>query len=252
MRIIVTEDYEGLSIETARIIAGQLALIPRSVLGLATGGTPLGTYQKLIDYHHQHHLDFSQATSFNLDEYVGVATDNPHSYHAYMFKNLFDAINIHRKNIHIPNGMAGDLERECAAYETAIENAGGIDLQLLGIGNNGHIGFNEPDLSFEAITHVVKLDDQTIRANARFFSRPEEVPQYAVSMGIKTIMRARTILLLANGSGKADVIHQALFGEISPRIPASILQLHPNVIVVLEQDAATKLPKTYPNKFLLF
>lgn len=252
MRIIVTEDYQSLSIEAARIIAGQLTLIPRSVLGLATGGTPLGTYQQLVDYHRRHQLDFAQATTFNLDEYVGVAEDNPHSYHAYMFTNLFNAINIHRKNIHIPNGMAADLERECAAYEQAIENAGGIDLQLLGIGNNGHIGFNEPDISFEATTHMVKLDEQTIQANARFFNRPEDVPQYAISMGIKTIMRARTILLLANGSGKANVIEQALFGEISPRVPASILQLHPNVIVVLEREAAAKLPKTYPSQFPLF
>jgi glucosamine-6-phosphate deaminase len=241
MRIIIGKDYEEMSKQAANIIAGQLFLNPRSVLGLATGSTPLLIYRMLVERHQKDGLDFSRVTSFNLDEYVGLEADNPHSYQYYMFTNFFDSVNMNRQNVHIPCGNTPDLKAECAAYDAAIAKAGGIDLQLLGIGNNGHIGFNEPDLSFEATTHVVQLDAQTIQANSRFFSNPEAVPRYAISMGVKTIMGSRIIMLLANGSAKADVVDKALYGEITPSVPASILQLHPNLIVVLDREAAQKI-----------
>lgn len=242
MRIIISKDYEEMSKQAANLIASQVFLSPRSVLGLATGSTPLLTYRKLIEYYHRDGLNFNKVISFNLDEYIGLAAEDFNSYHYYMFHNFFEVININRRNIHIPNGMATDLQAECSSYESAITKAGGIDLQLLGIGNNGHIGFNEPDFGFEAMTHVVQLDAETIQANSRFFSNNEAIPSSAISMGIKTIMSARIILLLVNGAGKADVVAEALYGKITPQVPASILQLHPNVIVVLDQEAAQKLP----------
>ncbi|EGO63938.1 glucosamine-6-phosphate deaminase [Acetonema longum] len=242
MRIIIAKNYEELSKQAANLIASQIFLNPRSVLGLATGSTPLMTYAKLIERYHQDGLDFSQITTFNLDEYVGLPKNDPQSYHYYMRTHFFQAVNLKEQRIHIPDGMAPDLEVECAQYEAAIERAGGIDLQLLGIGNNGHIGFNEPDFSFEATTHVVELDNETIQANSRFFQSPEAVPRRAISMGIKTIMRSRIIVLLASGQNKAAVVAKALYGEITPAVPASILQLHPNVIVVVDQEAAQHLP----------
>jgi glucosamine-6-phosphate deaminase len=240
MRIIIGTDYEEMSKQAANIIAGQLFLNPRSVLGLATGSTPLLTYRMLAERYQVEGLDFSMVTSFNLDEYVGLMENDPHSYRYYMFTNFFNLVNIKRQNVHIPNGTAPDLKAECAVYDAAISKAGGIDLQLLGIGNNGHIGFNEPGISFEARTHVVQLDAETIQANSRFFNNTGAVPRYAISMGIKNIMRSRTIVLLASGSGKAEVVARALYGEITPAVPASILQLHPNLIVILDREAVRK------------
>jgi glucosamine-6-phosphate deaminase len=241
MRIIIENDYEEMSKQAAHIIASQLYLKPNSVLGLATGSTPLLTYRFLAKYHHLDNLDFSGVTSFNLDEYAGIGADDPQSYHYYMLTNFFNSINIAPKHIHIPDGMAPDLDAECNAYDQAIHQLGPIDLQILGIGNNGHIGFNEPDPSFGATTHVVRLDDATIQANSRFFSNIEKVPHYAITMGIKTIMNSRLVLLLADGLNKAEIIAKALYGDITPSVPASVLQFHPNLIVILDREAARQL-----------
>lgn len=237
-----------MSARAARIMAGQVYLKPNSVLGLATGSTPLLMYKELIRVHREVGLDFSEIVSFNLDEYLDLPKEDEQSYYYYMFRHFFDHINIDKENVHIPDGMAREVERECLEYDRRIQAAGGIDLQVLGIGNNGHIGFNEPDIKFEATTHKVKLDEETIQANARFFANIEEVPRFAISMGIKTIMHAKKILLLVSGAGKAEVIYQALYGGITPEIPASILQLHQDVTVIVEESAALFLKNKQPLK----
>ena len=242
MRIIVTKAYEEMSMEATKIVAGQMYLKPESVLGLATGSTPLQMYKQLIAVHETVGLDFSRARSFNLDEYIGLDPENPQSYHYFMQQNFFSRINIKPENIYIPNGMAEDIEAEGKYYDSLIDQMGGIDLQVLGIGQNAHIGFNEPDVKFEATTHKVKLDEETIQANARFFADAEEVPRYAISMGIKTIMLARKVILLANGRNKAEAVCKAVCGSVSPAAPASILQLHRDVTVIVDQEAAAKLP----------
>ncbi|HWR39805.1 MAG TPA: glucosamine-6-phosphate deaminase [Patescibacteria group bacterium] len=243
MRIVIVKSYEEMSSRAARIVAGQIYLKPDSVLGLATGSTPLLMYQELIRVHKEIGLDFSEATTFNLDEYLDLEPDNPHSYHYYMFQNFFNHINIRRENIHIPCGQPDDIARECERYDAQIHQVGGIDLQILGIGSNGHIGFNEPDIKFEATTHKVKLDEETIAANSRFFSTTAEVPRYAISMGIKTIMHAKKVLLLANGTAKAEAIYRTIYDGITPEIPASILQLHQDVSIIVEEKAARLLPE---------
>ncbi len=241
MRLIVVKDYEELSAAAARFMAGQIFFKPNSVLGLATGSTPLGMYRQLVLLHQKIGLDFSQIQSFNLDEYIGLAEDDENSYHYFMEENLFRHINIKRENIHIPDGNARDIDAECRAYDERIERSGGIDLQVLGIGNNAHIGFNEPDIKFEATTHRVELDDETLEANARFFSSIYEVPRFAISMGIKTIMHAQKVLLLANGRNKAEAIRRTVKGAIRPDAPASILQLHRDVTLILDEAAAERL-----------
>lgn len=243
MRIIVTESYEEMSTAAARIVAGQLYLKPNSVLGLATGSTPLLMYQKLVQVHEQIGLDFSEAISFNLDEYLGLEPENPQSYHYFMHENFFDKINIKPENIFIPNGKPDNLDKECEHYDKLIESKGGIDLQILGVGQNAHIGFNEPDIKFEATTHKVKLDEETIEANARFFSDRKDVPRYAISMGIKTIMLAKKVILLANGKNKAEAIYKAIYGGVRPDAPASILQLHQDVLIIVDKEAAALLPE---------
>ncbi len=243
MRIIVTESYEEMSTAAARIVAGQLYLKPNSVLGLATGSTPLLMYQKLVQVHEQIGLDFSEAISFNLDEYLGLEPENPQSYHYFMHENFFDKINIKPENIFIPNGKPDNLDKECKHYDKLIESKGGIDLQILGVGQNAHIGFNEPDIKFEATTHKVKLDEETIEANARFFSDRKDVPRYAISMGIKTIMLAKKVILLANGKNKAEAIYKAIYGGVRPDAPASILQLHQDVLIIVDKEAAALLPE---------
>lgn len=242
MRIIVTETYEKLSQEAAKIVAGQIYLKPDSVLGLATGSTPLEMYGNLVAVHETIGLDFSQVTTFNLDEYIGMPAENPQSYHYFMQHNFFQYINIKQENIHIPDGMAEDIPAECTLYDRLIEEAGGLDLQVLGIGRNAHIGFNEPDIKFEATTHKVRLDDETIEANARFFESESDVPRYAISMGIKNIMLAEKVVLLANGAGKAEAVRAAVCGSISPQAPASILQLHRDVTFIVDRPAAALLP----------
>lgn len=244
MRIVLSDTYRDMSRKAAYIVASQIILNPRSVLGLATGETPLGLYRMLISMYWAGDLDFSGITTFNLDEYQGLSEESPYSYHYYMKKSFFQHVNMKGDQWHIPRGTAENVEEECRLYDEAIEKAGGIDLQILGLGVDGHIGFNEPDGKFERGTHLVELQKSTIRANARFFPSPEEVPRFALSMGIKTIMKSKKILLLASGLSKADAIHEALRGEVIPELPASILQLHPDVTCILDRDAASRLEKS--------
>ncbi|SDK68427.1 glucosamine-6-phosphate deaminase [Natronincola ferrireducens] len=241
MKIIVVNDYEEMSRKAANIVASQIILKPNSVLGLATGDTPLGMYKNLTRFYQEGDVDFTDVKTFNLDEYYGLDKSNPQSYYFYMMENFFKHINIQQQNIHLPNGMAENIEKECVQYEKNIELAGGIDLQILGIGGNGHIGFNEPDLKFEAITHLVELDENTVKANSRFFKSLDEVPTKAISMGIKTIMGARNILLLASGRTKAEIIYKAIKGKITSEVPASILQLHPQITFIIDKEAASYL-----------
>ncbi|BEP29734.1 glucosamine-6-phosphate deaminase [Helicovermis profundi] len=241
MRIIVAKNYEELSTKAAHLIAGQLIMNPETRLGLATGATPIGTYKVLVKMYNDGLIDFKKIVSFNLDEYYGIDSENAQSYYYFMNKNLFEKVNIDKNNINIPNGMCEDIEKECNDYEAKIRGKGGIDLQLLGIGRNGHIGFNEPDLKFEAMTHLVDLDDDTIDANSRFFDSIDEVPKKAISMGIKTIMHSKKIVLIASGIDKADTVYDMIFGPINPNLPASALQLHKDVTVILDEDAARKI-----------
>lgn len=238
MRIIIAKDYTDMSEKAASMVAAQILLKPNSVLGLATGSTPLQMYRELIRRYKVGELDFEEITTFNLDEYIGLGKSNINSYNHYMYDNFFRHINISLGNVNIPDGMAIDIERECKDYENRIQERGGIDLQVLGIGNNGHIGFNEPNLKFEATTHLVELDEGTINANSRFFNAIEDVPKQAISMGIKTIMQSRKILLLASGKSKAEAIYKAIYDGITPEVPASILQLHPDVTIIVDRDAA--------------
>lgn len=232
MKIIQAKSYQDMSRKAANIISAQVILKPNCVLGLATGATPIGTYQQLIDWYRKDDIDFSRVTTFNLDEYVGLSPDDPQSYHAYMREIFFDHVNLQKNAVHLPDGMADDLPAACAHYDAAIASHGGIDLQLLGIGTNGHIAFNEPGEAFEKDTHIVSLDPSTLRANRRFFASPEEMPRQAITMGIRMIMQAKRILLLADGEGKRDILNKALYGPISAQIPASILQLHPDLTVI--------------------
>ena len=243
MQIYRAKDYEDMSRKAANIIASQVVLKPDCVLGLATGSTPIGAYKNLVEKYEQGDLDFSQVTTVNLDEYKGLPRENDQSYYYFMHKHLFDHVNIKPENIHIPNGNPENLEEECKKYDKLIEAKGGIDLQVLGIGQNAHIGFNEPDIKFEATTHKVKLDEETIKANSRFFENEEDVPKYAISMGIKTIMLAKKIILLASGKNKAEAIYKAVYGSVRPDAPASILQLHQDVVVIVDKDAASLLPE---------
>ncbi len=240
MNVIVVTNYARMSEEAAKIVRAQILKKARSVLGLATGSSPLGLYSLLAEYHRLG-LDFSRLTTFNLDEYIGLAGDHPASYRRYMQEHLFSKVNLHPEKTLVPNGMAPDLEQECLRYEELIKRCGGIDLQVLGIGVNGHIGFNEPGTAFGSRTQVVNLTESTIRANSRFFSSEREVPTQAVSMGIKSIMQARSIVLLANGGRKAAAVAAAVNGPVSEDMPASVLQLHPAVTFVLDQAAASKL-----------
>ncbi|URZ09744.1 Glucosamine-6-phosphate deaminase 1 [Clostridium felsineum] len=214
MKIVTVDDYSEMSKFAAKIVASQVILKDNSVLGLATGDTPLQMYRELINLYNEEELDFSKITTFNLDEYYGISEDNPHSYHYYMKNNFFKFINIADSNINILDGKTKDIERECKAYDNKIAAAGGIDLQVLGIGVNGHIGFNEPDVNFEAETHLVKLDEKTVESNARFFASKEDVPTSALSMGIKTIMQSKKILLLASGPKKAEAVFKMLKEDV--------------------------------------
>ena len=242
MRIIHATDYEDMSRKAANIIAAQVVMDPACVLGLATGSTPIGTYQNLIKAYEAGDLDFSQVSTYNLDEYRGLSHDDPQSYHYFMKENLFDHINIDQANTHVPDGSDPDAEAACSEYDRIVEEAGYPDLQLLGIGNNGHIGFNEPNEAFELGTHCVDLKEETIEANKRFFDGNEDlVPKQAYTMGIKTIMQARKVLMVANGKGKADIVKKAFFGPVTPEVPASILQMHPDFTLVLDAEAASKL-----------
>ena len=241
MRILSSRDYDQMSRRAAYVVAGQVLSKPRSVLGLATGETPLGLYRELVRFFQEGDLDFSDVVTFNLDEYLGLPRHDPHSYAWYMEEHLFRFVNVAPERRHIPDGTAADPGAECLRYERTLEAAGGGDLQILGLGRDGHIGFNEPDVKFEKGTHVVELAESTIQANARFFPSPDQVPTRALSMGIKTIMSAKRILLLASGKEKADAIAAAVRGPVTPDLPASVLQLHPDATFVVDAAAASNL-----------
>ena len=236
MKFITVDSYEKLSRLAADIIAAQVILKPNCVLGLATGSSPLGTYANLADKCAKGELDFSSVTSVNLDEYVGLTKDDDQSYRYFMDTNLFSHINILPEKTHVPNGCAEDLAKEGERYDALIASLGGIDLQLLGIGLDGHIGFNEPDDCFTKETHAVTLDPSTIEANARFFASKEDVPTEAITMGMMSIMQAKKVLLIANGKNKKDIVDKAFTGPITPEVPASILQLHPDVTVIYSEN----------------
>lgn len=236
MNYIEVENYEELSRKAAAIIAAQVISKPESVLGLATGSSPLGTYDCLVKAYENKDLDFSKVTSVNLDEYVGLTGDNDQSYRYFMDTNLFSKINIRKECTFVPNGCAENVDKECRGYDARIESLGGIDIQLLGIGLDGHIGFNEPDDVFIKETHLVDLDPSTIEANARFFESADDVPRKAVTMGMGGIMNAKKVLLIANGKNKEEIIKKAFFGPITPQVPASILQLHPDVTVIYSKN----------------
>ncbi len=231
MRILETKNYEEMSALAADIIGAQVLLKPRCVLGLATGSSPIGTYQKLIEAYRQGRLDFSQVRTVNLDEYCGLTGDNPQSYRYFMDHQLFSQVNIPRENTFLPDGMAQDMEEESRRYEALVASLGGVDLQLLGIGHNGHIGFNEPTDSFPPTVHQVELTESTIQANSRLFDRIEDVPTQAITMGVGTILKADKILLIA-GADKKSIVEEALYGKVTPQVPASVLQLHRDVTVI--------------------
>lgn len=241
MRIIVTEDYQSMSRKAANILSAQIVLKPDSVLGLATGSSPIGMYKELIARYEKGDLDFSKIKSVNLDEYVGLAPTHDQSYRYFMQTNLFDHVNIEPANTNVPNGLAADPAAECKRYNDVIHSMGGIDIQVLGLGHNGHIGFNEPSDVFELETHVVDLQERTIDANARFFASREEVPRQAMTMGIQSIMLARQILVVVSGADKADAVKASFAGPVTPKVPGSVLQLHPNVVLVGDKAALSKL-----------
>lgn len=237
MKVIKVKNYDEMSKKAASILAAQIIEKPDSVLGLATGSTPEGTYKYLVEWYNQGILDFSEIKTVNLDEYKGISKDNDQSYYYYMNHNLFQHVNIKPENTHIPNGECEDAEKNCAEYEALIRELGGADIQLLGIGRNGHIGFNEPGDTFKETTHCVTLTESTIEANKRFFEKEEDVPRQAYSQGIGTIMSAKKILLVASGEDKAEAVYQMIYGDISPKVQATVLRLHQDVIVIADEAA---------------
>lgn len=241
MKIIRARDYTDMSRKAANIISAQIIMKPAAVIGLATGGTPKGIYAQLIEWYKKGDLDFSETTVINLDEYRGLSSEHKQSYSYFMHENLIDHINLKTENFNIPDGSNLDTESVCSEYEKLIHRAGGIDLQLLGIGHDGHIGFNEPGAAFELETHCVDLTESTIDANMRFFESRDDVPKQAYTMGIKSIMQSRKVLMAASGKDKAEIIKKAFFGSVTPEVPASILQMHPDFILVGDEDALTEI-----------
>ena len=235
MNFITVPTYEELSRKGAALIAAQILMKPNCTLGLATGSSPVGIYRELIRQYENGDLDFSKVSSINLDEYEGLSGTHEQSYRYFMQDNLFNHVNIDPANTFVPNGCAADLDSECAEYDARMTRMGGIDLQLLGIGLDGHIGFNEPGDTFVKETHVIDLHESTIAANARFFASENDVPRRAVTMGMGGIMQAKKILLIANGQAKKDIVQKAFFGPITPQVPASLLQLHPDVTVIFSE-----------------
>ena len=240
MIIYAGKDYNDVSRKAANIMSAQIIMKPDSVIGLSTDSKTVGMYKQLVEWYKKGDLDFAKVTSVNLDEYKGLSGDNDQSYRYFMNTNLFDHVNIDKTKTYVPNGLEEDSEKACTDYNAIIRSVGGVDMQLLGIGGNGHIGFNEPGEAFEKETHCVNLTESTIKANARFFASMDEVPKQAYTMGIKSIMSAKKILLIATGEAKADALYKSLYGPITPNVPASILQLHPDVTVVAD-EAALKL-----------
>lgn len=241
MKVYRAKDYEDMSRKAANIIAAEVILKPDCVLGLATGSTPIGTYKNLIQSYENGDLDFSGITSVNLDEYKGLGPDHDQSYRYFMNHNLFDHINIDKSRTYVPNGLEADADKACTEYNKIIASVGGIDLQLLGLGHNGHIGFNEPADEFEKETHCVNLTESTIEANKRFFASEADVPRQAYTMGIKTIMQARKVLVVVSGSDKADILAKVVNGPVTPAVPASILQMHNDAIIVADEAALSKM-----------
>lgn len=237
MKIIRAKDYQDMSRKAANIISAQIIVKPDSVLGLATGSTPIGTYKQLVEWYEKGDLDFSEVTSVNLDEYKGLTRENDQSYYYFMNENLFSHVNIDKSRTHLPDGTEPDSKKACEDYNRVIASLGRIDLQLLGLGHNGHIGFNEPSDRFELETHCVDLTESTIEANKRFFASYDEVPKQAYTMGIKTIMQAKRVLVVVSGADKADIVKKAFFGPVTPMVPASILQIHTDAIVVADEAA---------------
>lgn len=241
MLVEVLSDAAAMSRRGADIVAAQIRVKPDSVLGFATGSTPLGVYRRLIEMHRSEGLDFASVTTFNLDEYVGLPPEHEQSYHHFMWTNLFDHVNVDPSRVHIPDGTSDDLDAACLLYEQRIQRAGGLDLQILGIGANGHLAFNEPGSSLGSRTRIKPLTEKTIRDNARFFDSEDDVPRSAITMGIGTIMEARRLLLLADGSGKADAIRATLEGPVTAMVPATMVQLHRHAHVVIDEAASSKL-----------
>lgn len=237
MKIIRAKDYNDMSRKAANIISAQVIMKPNCVLGLATGSTPIGTYAQLVEWYKKGDLDFSEVTTVNLDEYKGLTKDNEQSYYYFMNDNFFSKVNINLERTFLPDGMEPDSEKACSDYNKVIAGVGGVDLQLLGLGHNGHIGFNEPGMAFEAETHLVDLTESTMKANQRFFASMDDVPRQAYTMGIKTIMQAKKILVVISGEDKAAIVKEAFFGPITPKVQASVLQLHNDVTIVADEAA---------------
>ena len=241
MNVIITKNYEELSKVAAKEMAEVIKNNPSAILGLATGGSPIGMYKELIRMNKDGEIDFSTVTTVNLDEYVGLSGDHPQSYRYFMNDNLFNHINIDKKNTYVPNGLAKDVEEECKNYDSKIAQLGGTDVQLLGIGNNGHIAFNEPDEALVSGTHLTNLTEDTIRANARFFDSIDEVPKTALTMGLGGIMKSKKIIVIASGESKAEAVKAMVNGKISTNMPASMLQMHRDVVVIVDEEAAKLL-----------
>lgn len=241
MRIYKAKDYADMSRKAANVLSAQIIMKPDCIIGLATGSSPIGIYDQLIEWYKKGDLDFSEVTTVNLDEYKGLTKENDQSYYYFMHDHLFSYVNIDVNKTYLPNGMAEDVDAECDRYDKLIQSLGGVDLQLLGIGHNGHIGFNEPGEAFDKGTHCVALQPTTIEANKRFFASADDVPKFAYTMGIKTIMQAKKILIVVSGVDKAEIVKKAFFGPITPEVPASILQLHNNVVLVADEAALSKV-----------
>ncbi len=241
MKIIKAKDYDEMSRKAANLIAAQIYVKPNCVLGLATGSTPIGTYKELVAKYEVGDLDFSEVTTVNLDEYKGITKENDQSYYYFMNDNLFSHVNINKERTFLPDGTEPDSDKACNAYNEIIHSVGGQDLQLLGLGHNGHIGFNEPAADFPLETHCVDLTESTIKANQRFFASYDDVPKQAYTMGIKTIMQAKKVLVVVSGEDKADIVQKAFFGPVTPEVPASVLQLHPDCTVVADAAALSKV-----------
>lgn len=241
MKIYRAKNYEDLSRKAANIVSAQVIMKPDCTLGLATGSTPEGLYAQLVKWYLQGDLDFSEVHSINLDEYKGLPADHPQSYRYFMNHHLFDQVNINKDNTSLPNGMEEDAKKECQRYNHLLSESGGIDLQILGLGHNGHVGFNEPGEAFEKETHCVALTESTIAANSPYFENADDMPRYAYTLGIKAIMQAEKILLIVSGKAKAEALYKCLYGPITPRVPASILQLHNHLTVVADDAALSKI-----------
>lgn len=246
MNIIEAKNYDHMSHIAANIVASQLILFPKTVLGLATGSSPVGIYKELVGLYNNGDIDFSKVVSFNLDEYCGLTNDHDQSYYYYQNENLFSKVNILPENTHLPSGITDNIDEECKNYEKMICESGGVDIQLLGIGHTGHIGFNEPSDCFAQITHCVELAPVTIEANARFFNSIDDVPKKAVTMGIGTIMKAKKLLMVVSGKDKAEILYKSVTSSVTPQIPATILQFHKDVTIVADSEALSIIKEKAP------